>query len=376
MRGFRFAWRRHPQLEADMRIYLLLIIALLSFDASAAKQCGLISQACTSGPSSVIIDGMEVSRPCWVNTTKYACIEDAISDTCNSPIAKGCSMSGSVCKQGVTINGTFQCITEEREYTCKVGNASSSSVVDCGSQQFCIEGNCFDTGSAADPDFAKAVTGMEVAREAGVYVDESTFQVFKGQDNRCSKNVLQNCCKGASSPTNGLTNLAITGGSAYAFDVLSGGGMRSTLIVGFDPTTFALAIATMVIQEMLKCDSDEVLVAVKRDHHLCHYVGDYCSRHVNLLFAKICVQHSETYCCFNSKISKIINEGARAQLPGLGWGSPESPTCNGLTLAQFQSLNLAAIDFSDFYADIKPTGPDQGAVLDRAANKVNSYFGH
>lgn len=359
-----------------MRILFLIFAALLSWDASAAKQCGIISTACTSGPSTVYIDGMEVTRSCWENTTQYACIEDTISDTCGSPIAKGCSQSGSVCKQGVTINGVFVCITEDREYTCKVADASSSSVVDCGSQQFCIEGNCFDTASTADPDFAKAVAGMEVAREAGVYIDESTFQVFKGQDNRCTKSVLKNCCKGASSPTNGLTNLAIAGGSAYVFDVLGGGGMKSSLIFGFDPTSFALSIATMVIQQMLTCDSDEVLTAVRRDHRLCHYVGDYCSKKINLLFAKICVQHSETYCCFNSKISKIINEGARAQLSGLSWGSPENPMCQGLTLAQFQSLDLSAMDFSEFYADIKPATPDQSAILNQAATKVNSYFGH
>lgn len=250
------------------------------------------------------------------------------------------------------------------------------TVANCAGQQFCVEGNCFDTGSVPDPDFAKAVAGMEIAREAGVYVDESTFQVFKGQDNRCSKSVLKNCCKGASAPTSGLTNLAIQGGSAYLFDVLSGGGMKTSLIFGFDPTSFALSIAVMVVQQMLACDSNEVLAAVKRGNRLCHYIGDYCSRKIRLLFASICVQHKETYCCFNSKISKIINEAARVQLPGMAWGSPENPSCQGLTIAQFQAMDLSVIDFSEFYADIKPAGPNQEDILNKAADKVNSYFGH
>lgn len=359
-----------------MRTLLLTLLCFFCFSVHAAKQCGIISQACSSGPSTVVIDGMEVTRACWENTTQYACIEDSISDTCGSPIAKGFTLSSSVCEEGVTINGVFQCITQQREYSCKVADATSNTVVNCGAQQFCIEGNCFDTGSVPDPDFAKAVTGMEVVREAGVYVDEDTFQVFKGQDNRCSKSVLKNCCKGASSPTHGLTNLAITGGSAYVFDVLSGGGMKSSLLVGgFDPTSFALTIAVMVIQQMLSCESDEVLVAVRRDHRLCHYVGDYCSRKINLLFARICVQHKETYCCFNSKISRIINEAARVQLPGMGWGSPESPSCQGITITQFQSMDLSVVDFSEFYSDIVPATPNQGDVLNRAADKVNSYFG-
>jgi conjugal transfer mating pair stabilization protein TraN len=354
----------------------LLLAAMLSLDAFAAKQCGIISQSCSVGPSTIVIDGMEVTRPCWQNTTDYACIEDSVSDTCGPAVAKGCTVGSTVCEQGVTINGVFQCITEQREYVCKVANASSTTMANCAGQQFCVDGNCFDTGSVPDPDFTKAVTGMEIAREAGVYIDESTFQVFKGQDNRCSKSVLKNCCKGASAPTSGLTNLAIQGGSAYLFDVLSGGGMKTSFIFGFDPTSFALSIAVMVVQQMLSCDSNEVLVAVKRDHRLCHYVGDYCSKKIKLLFASICVQHKETYCCFNSKISKIINEAARVQLPGVAWGAPENPSCQGLTIAQFQAMDLSTVDFSEFYADIKPTGPNQGDILNKAADKVNSYFGH
>lgn len=359
-----------------MRTIFFLAALLCSIDAFAAKSCGIISQACTSGPATVVIDGMEVTRPCWENTTQYACIEAGTSDTCDSAVAKGCTVASTVCKEGVTINGVFQCITEQREYACKVAEATSNTVVNCGAQQFCVDGNCFDTGSVPDPDFAKAVTGMEIAREAGVYVDESTFQVFKGQDNRCAKSVLKNCCKGASKRSDQLTNLAIFGGSAYVLDVLSGGGMKTTLAAGIDPAVLALTISYMVVQDMLQCEKEEVLVAVRRDHGLCHYVGEYCSKKISLLFAKICVQHKETYCCFNSKISKIINEAARVQLPGMGWGTPESPSCQGITITQFQAMDLSTVDFSEFYSDIVPKGPDESEVLGRAAVKVNSYFGH
>ncbi len=359
-----------------MRIPVFLIAALLTADAYAGRQCGAISTACTSGPATVIIDGMEVARPCWENTIKYACFDESVANTCSSSVAKGCALSNSSCRQGVTINGAFQCLTEDREYTCKVANASSSSVVDCSGQQFCVEGNCYDTGTVPDPDFAKAVASMEVAREAGVYIDESNFQVFKGQDNRCSKSVVKNCCKTDSSPSEGLTNLALTGGSNYVYDALSAGGMKSTLVLDFDPTMFALNINKMLVQQMLQCDDAEVLLALKRSHRLCHYVGDYCSRQINVLLTKVCVQHSETHCCYNSKIARIVNEAAHEQLPGLGWGTPEHPSCTGLTLAQFQRLNLATIDFSDFYADIKPATPDQDAILKRAGDKVDSYFGH
>jgi conjugal transfer mating pair stabilization protein TraN len=345
-------------------------------DASAVgTHCGVVSAACPSGPATSMIDGMAVSRPCWEKSTQFSCIGSEVTDTCGPAVSKGCTQASSVCQQSITVGGDDQCITEQREYTCKVADGASSTTVDCSDQTFCVAGNCFDTGSPPDPDFAKAVTAMEVAREAGVYIDQGTFQVFKGQDNRCSKTVASNCCKGASKPTDGLSNLAIAGGSAYAFDVLGGSSMTSSFAFGFDPTTFALAMSVMVVQEMLACESEEVLVAVRRDHGLCHYVGDYCSKHVNLLFAKVCIKHKETHCCFNSKIAKIINEAARVQTTGLAWGTPEAPSCGGLTLAQFQSIDLSTVDFSEFYADIKPKGPDQGAIRDNAAAKVQSYFG-
>lgn len=321
------------------------------------------------------IDGMEVTRPCWRNTIAYACIEDGTADTCAPLAAKGCDLKRSACTEGVTVGGTFQCLTEQREYACQAQSAGSSTAVDCGAQQFCIEGRCFDTGVVPDPDFIKAVAGMEVAREAGVYVDEETFQVFKGRDSRCAKSALKNCCKGASKPSNGLTNLAIAGGSAYAFDILSGGGMKSTLILGVDPVALALTISVMVVQQMLGCDSEDVLVALKRNNRLCHHVGDYCSRKINLGLTRICVQRKETYCCFNSKISRIINEAARTQITGLDWGTPEAPSCQGITIAQFQAMDLSTVDFSDFYADVVPTVPDEGDVRSRAADKVDSYFG-
>lgn len=358
-----------------MRLLLILAALLLSFDAAAARQCGIVSQTCSSGPATVDIDGMEVTRPCWRNTIQYACIEEGVSDMCGAIAAKGCDLKRSVCAEGVTVGGAFQCISEQREYACKTQPASSSTGVDCGAQQFCIEGHCFDTDAVPDPDFAKAVAGMEVAREAGVYVDEATFQVFKGHDSRCAKSALKNCCKGASKPASGLTNLAIAGGSAYAFDILAGGTMKSTLVLGFDPVALALTISVMVVQQMLACDSEDVMVALKRNNRLCHHVGDYCSRKISLGLARICVQRKETYCCFNSKISRLINEAARTQQPGLGWGTPEAPSCQGITIAQFQAMDLSTVDFSEFYADVVPTAPNEGDVRSRAADKVDSYFG-
>ncbi len=77
----------------------------------------------------------------------------------------------------------------------------------------------------------------------------------------------------------------------------------------------------------------------------CHYVGDYCSD--KSLFG-ICLQRTMSYCCFQGSLARIINEAGRPQV-GKVWGNPKSPDCSGFTVAQFQSLNLANVDFSSFY---------------------------
>lgn len=362
-----------------MRKILTLLLALclpILALADPGQKCGAGPRVCSGPPGTRIIDGMEVYRECWDYTVTYACIQPTVTDTCGDAAAKGGKLTSSSCLQWVSIDSSFPiCITEERQYTFETKPPSTSTKTDCGSQQFCIEGNCFDVGSSGDPDFPKAVAGMEAAREAGAYMDEGSLQLFLGQDNRCSKDVVLNCCKAKGGGGSKWTNSAVAGGSLYMYDVLGVGVGRSPIFgLGFDPVALSLRMADKIIALMLKCDKSEALLSVKRDNRLCHYVGNYCTRKLNLLFTKICLQHKETYCCYNSKISRILNEAFQASSSGMGWGAPEAPMCSGMTIAQFQSLDLAKIDFSEFYDDIKPNlkGAD-GAVGD-ATKTVSCFF--
>ena len=68
-----------------------------------------------------------------------------------------------------------------------------------------------------------------------------------------------------------------------------------------------------------------------------HFVGCYCKRdfpHIG------CVQESDVYCIFNSKMGRIIQEQGRLQLqrftPGGKWGSANSPNCWGFSPEEFQ----------------------------------------
>ena len=88
---------------------------------------------------------------------------------------------------------------------------------------------------------------------------------------------------------------------------------------------------------------------------------------------RLCIETTESYCCFNSRLSRIINEQGRGQL-GKGWGGPENPDCSGLTITQLQALDFSRMNLAEFYAEIAPTLPDTGAIRANAQQKVNSYF--
>jgi len=105
----------------------------------------------------------------------------------------------------------------------------------------------------------------------------------------------------------------------------------------------AYALASALIQILFACSKDEQELQVKKALRSTHEVGTYCTRKI---LGK-CVKRKTSYCVFNSPLSRIFNEQARNQL-GIGWGSAEAPDCSGITLGQFQDLDMDKIDLSEW----------------------------
>jgi hypothetical protein len=106
-----------------------------------------------------------------------------------------------------------------------------------------------------------------------------------------------------------------------------------------------------VFMGLIQCKEDEIILSKKRENGECHYIGTYCSQKLDLKVGKICIQHKKTYCCFNSKLARIINEQGRPQLDK-DWGSPKEPNCRGFTPDEFQKLDFSKMDLSEFYKDL------------------------
>jgi conjugal transfer mating pair stabilization protein TraN len=123
-------------------------------------------------------------------------------------------------------------------------------------------------------------------------------------------------------------------------------------ILGTAMTIYSVYVVSMLVLQLIwECEESEFELGANKALHACSYVGSYCRRSV----LGVCVERRESYCCFNSPLSRIINEQARSQL-GLGFGSSRNPQCEGLTIAQIQSLNWDQINLDEWIALIQQHG--------------------
>jgi conjugal transfer mating pair stabilization protein TraN len=99
------------------------------------------------------------------------------------------------------------------------------------------------------------------------------------------------------------------------------------------------------VQLIWRCEQKEFEMNTKRALKSCHYVGSYCN--TNVLGA--CLEKRQSYCCFNSPLSRILQEQARPQLH-MSWGTANAPQCQGFTPAQVNQINWQQIDFSEWIA--------------------------
>ena len=179
-------------------------------------------------------------------------------------------------------------------------------------------------------DWSSDVCSSDLAR--GQF-DPNTLTLFRGTRNTCSSKVfgVLNCCKGKGFP----------------------------LIPGI-----SLLVA-------LGCDREEVLLHERDAQGLCAYVGTYCSKK----FLGVCLTKKKAYCCFESKLSRILQEQGRKQLPK-PWDKPKHEQCEGFTLDEFAQLDLSLMDFSEVYAEFTEAArlPDELETSILIQQKIDDYY--
>lgn len=98
---------------------------------------------------------------------------------------------------------------------------------------------------------------------------------------------------------------------------------------------------------------------MQRELKACHRVGSYCRK--KLLGA--CTESRDSYCCFNTPLSRILNEQIRGQF-GRDYGSAKDPNCSGIGIADLGRVDWRRIDLNEWLAMLQDahiilTPPDQ-----------------
>jgi conjugal transfer mating pair stabilization protein TraN len=221
----------------------------------------------------------------------------------------------------------------------------------CGDDVYCINGDCEPIVREASTEFRDALVGLHALDQAGKEFNEADFKVFTGTRETCHKPVfgLINCCAGK------VSGLVPLGAGAAA---LAGG-----------PAAIA-AFATPLLV-LFACSQDEMKLDIKDRMGLCHNLGSYCSSS----FLGICSTKRTAYCCFESKLSRVLQEQGRPQL-GKPWGSAKKEQCQGFTVDEFARLDLSVMDFTDVYSDFMDAAklPDEVQTMSDIQDKIQAYY--
>ena len=119
------------------------------------------------------------------------------------------------------------------------------------------------------------------------------------------------------------------------------------------------------------CDNGEKALGAAKEAGLCHRMGSFCSNEI----LGVCLSHKQSYCCFTSKLARLIQEQGRKQLKK-GWGSAESPNCGGFSPEELQRIDFSKINFTAFYSDIqkKQQLPNVANTQQHVKERVTQFY--
>lgn len=308
-------------------------------------------EVCSEGPETRIIDGVPVTQACWAWKRDFTCNVMSAGNDCGDLDAnRQCTFLREDClddpQQGA-------CKVKEKVYRCPTPDTPTSNAPQyiCGDDVYCINGDCEPITREASTEFKDALVALHAIDDASKGFDPNNLTVFSGTRDTCHKPVfgLINCCAGKVS---GALTVA-AGGAA-----LAGG-----------PVAIA-ALATPFLA-LFACSQDEMKLDIKDRMGFCHKVGTWCSSS----FLGICKTKKTAYCCFESKLSRVLQEQGRVQL-NKPWGKPKNEQCKGFSIAEFQRLDLSKMDFTEVYADFLDAAklPDEVQTMTEIQSKIQNYY--
>ncbi|WP_082731381.1 conjugal transfer protein TraN [Sphingomonas sp. CCH18-B1] len=295
--------------------------------ATDGLTCTQSGEVCTGQPETRTINGLAVTRSCWEWERTYQCSGTTQATDCGDIEGNTqCTFLREECLDDPQVGA---CQVATRVYRCPIpgGGTTDPAQYICGDDVYCIDGECEPIEREASTEFKDALVGLHTLGQANAEFNEADFTLFSGTRETCTKKVfgLSNCCSGKGVP----------------------------LLTPF------------------LCPAAERELDKKDDKGLCHRVGTYCSDKV----LGVCVTRKDAYCCFESKLSRILQQQGRQQI-GKRWGEPKRETCKGFTLEEFSRLDLSVMNFTEVYADFLDAAkvPDELDTSRQIQQRIEDYL--
>lgn len=271
-------------------------------------QCHYGSEKIIEGEDARLIqngtDHLMVTRPWWHKKRTYYCPTPSLNN-CTPLRKRGCVQIHSECHQ----TSGKACVEWKQTFECPhtIQRPSRSSLTG-NNLPFGLDGKMVDSTWKANEDMTHVLTTLSLLKEIRRDVGSmKTLTLFPGTTLGCSKHCLNfsDCC-------------ALTSGWGEHL-------------------------------KLTQCSASEKLLGEKRRSGTCHLVGTYCAQRAPL--TRTCLRKKTMFCCFDSKLARLIHEQGRQQL-GRGWGMPEVPDCRALTLEEFTRIRFENLDLSEMYKDV------------------------
>lgn len=279
--------------------------------------CQVVSHTCLEGPQTKIVEGLAVEKPCWRRQTTYECAGPH-KKGCQHLIDRGCAQISSTCLQRE--NG--RCTVFENFYECVDQQGDLKHVSLSGDIPYCLDGNCAETGYAPNQDMAEVLSKLAIFREMQKDMSAVEAKVFSGSQDFCDKHIVgfSDCCQ------------------------KQGGWGRRV--------------------KLTQCKAEELELSKKREKGQCTYVGTFCAE--KLPVVGTCLRKRSHYCCFASKLARLVQEQGRQQL-GLDFGTGEHPHCRALTVHELAQIDFSKIDLSELFTELtqKVSVPDPQKMATR-----------
>lgn len=297
--------------------------------------CQVKKEQCTDTASPKVINGLPVSRDCWEKELTYSC-SSALVDECRTPKEKGCLQLSSQCD----LMENNVCARYRQTYRCEEKSCPPNPV--CLKNVFCRDGDCTEHVATQNEDFATSAAPLAVAGEAGREFSQ-TATLFAGHVAQCKI------------------------WSWDFIDCCSDKGWGKAL-------------------NLAHCRDEDKALGQAKLNYLVHYLGKFCDKEV----LGVCVEYKRSYCVFDSKMARIVQEARLDQHNSNGLGSPEHPLCSGLTVEVLQALDLGRVDFvnpiypygsgernsdAGLAGDLKLNAPNASDVTQAIQNRIQQKLG-